>query len=85
MRDLSDVGLDSNCLSYVIQSMEGVTEPKGDLAEQKVALVRLYLYTPGTLWTPARAHLALELWTRDSRWSRSKSPGSIYSRPEAVS
>ena len=42
-RDLSDVGLDSNCLSYVIQAMEGVTEPRDDLAEQKVALVRLYL------------------------------------------
>ncbi len=48
---LSELGLDSNCLSYLIDAMEGVAEPTDDLAEQKVALVRLYHYTPGTLWT----------------------------------
>jgi hypothetical protein len=51
---LSEIALDSNCLSYVIEAMEGVAEPTGptdDLAEQKVALVRLFLYTHGTLWT----------------------------------
>jgi hypothetical protein len=34
-----------------LEALEGVAEPMDDLAEQKVALVRLYLYTPGTLWT----------------------------------
>lgn len=48
---LSEIALDSNCLSYVIEALEGVAEPADDLAEQKVALVRLYFYTPGTLWT----------------------------------
>jgi hypothetical protein len=50
-RSLSELGLDSNCLSYVIDALEGIGEPKDALAEQKVALVRLFLYTPGTLWT----------------------------------
>ena len=48
---LSELGLDSNCLSYVIDALEGVAEPTDDLATQKIALVRFYLYTPGTLWT----------------------------------
>jgi hypothetical protein len=47
----SEIGLDSNCVSYVIAAMEGIGEPTDSLAAQKVALVRLYLYTPGTLWT----------------------------------
>ena len=49
--DLSQIGLDSNCLSYVIQALEGVSRPTDALADQKIALVRLYIYTPGTLWT----------------------------------
>ena len=51
---LSELGLDSNCLSYVIDALEGAAEPTGQLAAQNVALVRLYLYTPGTLWTMPR-------------------------------
>jgi len=50
-KSLSEVALDSNCLSYVIDALEGIGEPEDALAEQKVALVRLFLYTPGTLWT----------------------------------
>jgi hypothetical protein len=50
MRDLSEIGLDSQCLSYLIDALEGIGAPTDNLAEQKVALVRLYLYTPGTLW-----------------------------------
>jgi predicted nucleic acid-binding protein len=48
--DLSKIGLDSQCLTYLISALEGVAAPTDSLAEQKVALVRLYLYTPGTLW-----------------------------------
>jgi len=48
---LAEVGLDSQCLSYVIDALEGVEKPTDNLAEQKVALVRTYFYTPGTLWT----------------------------------
>jgi hypothetical protein len=51
---LSAIGLDSQCLSYLIDALEGVPPPADDHAEQKVALVRLYLYSPRTLWvTPA--------------------------------
>ncbi len=50
MRDLSEISLDSQCLTYLISALEGVAAPTDSLAEQKVALVRLYLYTPGTVW-----------------------------------
>ena len=50
MRDLAEIGLDSQCLSYLIDTLEGIVAPTDRLAEQRVALVRLYLYTPGTLW-----------------------------------
>ena len=47
MRDLSEIGLDTNCLTYLLTALEGIVAPTDGLAEQKVALVRLYLYTPG--------------------------------------
>jgi hypothetical protein len=46
-----DIFVDSSCLSCVIAAMQGVAAPTGDLAAQEVALVRTYLYAPGTLWT----------------------------------
>src|SRR6266851_8429111 len=46
----SEINLDSDCLTFLITALEGIAQPTGDLAEQKIALVRLYLYTPGTLW-----------------------------------
>ena len=46
----SEVALDSQCLSYLIDALEGIGPLIDALADQKVALVRLYLYTPGTLW-----------------------------------
>ncbi len=56
MRDLSEIGLDSQCLTYLISALEGVAAPSDSLAEQKVALVRLYLYTPGTVWVTPTVH-----------------------------
>ncbi len=50
-RSLAEIGLDSMCLSYVIDVLEGVSEPTDSLAAQRVALARAYFYTPGTLWT----------------------------------
>jgi len=50
MPELLEVGLDSMCLSYLIDALEGVGPPVDALADQKVALVRSYLYTEGTLW-----------------------------------
>ena len=40
LASLSEIGLDSNCLSYVIDALEGVSEPTDNLAAQRVALVR---------------------------------------------
>ncbi len=50
MPKLSEITLDSNCLSFLIAALEGIARPTDNLADQKIALVRLYLYTPGTLW-----------------------------------
>lgn len=43
------VGLDSQCLSYLIEAMSVTAAPVGDLAPQKLALFRCYLYRPGGL------------------------------------
>ena len=45
-----EIGLDSQCLSYVIDGLEGVEAPKDALASIRIALARLFFYTPGTLW-----------------------------------
>ena len=45
-----DIALDSQCLTYLIDALEGVGPPTDALAEQRIALVRTYLYTQGTLW-----------------------------------
>lgn len=44
------IGLDSQCLSYIIDAMQGIEEPKDNLAAEKIALFRTYLYTEGTLF-----------------------------------
>lgn len=44
------IGIDSQCLSYVIDAMAGISEPMDSLASEKKALLRLYLYLPGTLY-----------------------------------
>lgn len=44
------IGLDSQCLSYLIDGLETLTPPAGELATIRVSLARLYFYTPGTLW-----------------------------------
>ena len=49
MRVNKHIGLDSQCLSYLIDAIEGTGPPQGDLAPEKIALFRIYLYTPGTL------------------------------------
>lgn len=40
------VALDSQCMSYLIDAMEGVKEPVCNVADQKKALIRIWLYTP---------------------------------------
>jgi len=44
------LGLDTQCYSYLIDGMSGVSKPNDNLAPQRIALLRLYLYLPGTLW-----------------------------------
>lgn len=48
------IGLDSQCLSYLIDAMQGSSAPSGDLATEKIALFRTYLYTEGTLFVTPR-------------------------------
>jgi predicted nucleic acid-binding protein len=42
------VGLDSQCLSYLLDAIAGISEPTDLLAEEKKALLRSWFYTPGT-------------------------------------
>ena len=42
------VGLDSQCLSYLLDGIAGVSMPTDSLAEEKKALLRIWFYQPGT-------------------------------------
>lgn len=44
------LGLDTQCYSYLIDGISGVSKPTDNLGPQRIALLRLYLYLPGTLW-----------------------------------
>lgn len=48
------VGIDTQCLSYLIDAISGVAAPTDAFAPQKLALVRLFLYRSGTLWVTPR-------------------------------
>lgn len=50
VRSPPEVGIDSQCLTYVIDALAGAPTLTDATAEQGVALVRIYLHTPGTLW-----------------------------------
>ncbi len=42
------LGLDSQCLSYLLDCIENITKPTDPLADEKVDLLRIWLYTSGT-------------------------------------
>jgi hypothetical protein len=42
------VGLDSQCLSYLLDGIAGINEPTDSLAEEKKALLRSWFYKPGS-------------------------------------
>ena len=42
------VGLDSQCLSYLLDGIAGVSKPTDSLAPERISLLRLWFYTPGT-------------------------------------
>lgn len=44
------LGLDTQCYSYLIDGMSGVLCPTDNLGPQRIALLRLYIYLPGALW-----------------------------------
>jgi hypothetical protein len=41
------IGLDSQCLSYLIDAANGVSKPSDSLADERKALLRLWFYGPG--------------------------------------
>jgi len=43
------IAIDSQCLTYLIDVIQTVVRPTDDLALEKIALFRLYLYLPATL------------------------------------
>jgi len=45
------MGADSNCLSFIIDAFEGIEKPTDSLAEQKIALARIFFYTYETFFT----------------------------------
>lgn len=42
------IGLDSQCLSYFLDSIAGISEPTDSLAAEKIALLRSWFYRTGT-------------------------------------
>ena len=49
MKKQIHVGLDSQCYTYLIDTMASVDEPTDDIADQRIALFRIYLYKEGGL------------------------------------
>src|ERR1035437_8556120 len=48
--DGQKVGLDSQCLSYLIDAANGVAEPTDPLADERKALLRSWFYGPGRFY-----------------------------------
>lgn len=44
------VGLDSECLSYLLDAIAGIEEPTDPLSEERKALIRVWFYMPGTFY-----------------------------------
>ena len=42
------VGLDTQCLSYLLDGIDGIEEPTDLLVDERKALLRSWFYTPGT-------------------------------------
>jgi len=51
LHGLEVMGVDSNCLSFIIDAFEGIQKPTDGLAEQKIALARIFFYTGQTFLT----------------------------------
>ncbi|MBL1142844.1 MAG: type II toxin-antitoxin system VapC family toxin [Proteobacteria bacterium] len=44
------VGLDSHCLSYLLDGIAGVSCPTDSLAQERISLLRIWFYRPGTFY-----------------------------------
>jgi len=44
------VAADSQCFSFLIDAINGITRPTDGIAHEKIALFRTYLYLPETLY-----------------------------------
>src|SRR3989344_2530984 len=47
-----NVGLDSQCLSYLLDAIKDVEEPTNPQSDEKKALLRTWFYQPGTFIVP---------------------------------
>ena len=46
------IGIDSQCVSYLIDTIHNIEAPADSLAPEKIALFRIYLYAPVLLYVP---------------------------------
>jgi uncharacterized membrane protein len=53
MMEERKVGLDSQCLSYLLDAIAGVEEPTDRLADERKALLRVWFYTSTTFYVSA--------------------------------
>ena len=62
------IGLDSQCLSYLLDAIRGISEPTDSLAEEKKALLRTWFYKPGTfILTETVISEVSKIWNIDRR------------------
>jgi predicted nucleic acid-binding protein len=85
-----DICIDSNCLTYVVEAMWRIEEPTDAQAPEKVALLRAFLYLPGTLWTVPTVEREAEAMRDEERKARHRALVSVLfgvrqiQRPGAV-
>lgn len=50
-QELQSTGIDSNCLSFIVDALDGIETPADGIAAQKIALARIFFYGGQTLFT----------------------------------
>jgi hypothetical protein len=75
------VGLDSQCLSYIIDIMGSTSRLSEKVATEQLALIRIYLYTEGTFWvTPQVANECKRIGSEEYRELHESFMGVILAR-----
>jgi hypothetical protein len=73
------VGLDSQCLSYIIDIMGSTSRLSEKVATEQLALIRIYLYTEGTFWvTPQVANECKRIGSEEYRELHESFMGVIF-------